>query len=68
MIHIEFKKEEIEELNYERYNHPHPRIQKKCEIYFKWLKLGDFQKIESSRLIKNLISFYAHDEHDQHIV
>lgn len=31
MVHIEFTNEEIEQLKYERYNHPHPRVQKKME-------------------------------------
>ena len=36
MIQIDFTKEEIEELNYERYHHPHPRVQRKMEAL--WLK------------------------------
>lgn len=32
MIRIQFTKEIIEQLRYERYNHPHPRIQKKMSV------------------------------------
>ena len=31
MIRIEFTDEAIEQLRYERFNHPHPRVQKKME-------------------------------------
>lgn len=31
MIHIEFTNEEIKQLQYERFNHPHPRVQMKME-------------------------------------
>ncbi len=36
MIHLEFKEEEKQALSYERFNHPHPRVQKKMEDL--WLK------------------------------
>jgi transposase len=36
MIEIEFTEEEMEALNYERYHHPHPRVQRKMEAL--WLK------------------------------
>ena len=36
MIRIKFTEEEKEELNYERYHHPHPRVQQKMEAV--WLK------------------------------
>jgi transposase len=36
MIQIDFTKEEMEALNYERYHHPHPRVQRKMESL--WLK------------------------------
>ena len=32
MIQIEFGEEEIQQLDYERYHHPHPRVQKKMEV------------------------------------
>lgn len=31
MVQINFTKEEIEEIRYERFNHPHPRVQMKME-------------------------------------
>lgn len=31
MVHIQFTDEEIERLRYERFNHPHPKVQKKME-------------------------------------
>ena len=34
MIKIEFSEEEIQQLNYERYHHPHPRVQKKMEVLY----------------------------------
>lgn len=36
MIKIEFTEEEIKGLKYERYHHPHPRVQRKMEAL--WLK------------------------------
>lgn len=36
MIKINFTEKEREELNFERYNHPHPRVQRKMEAL--WLK------------------------------
>jgi transposase len=36
MIRIEFSAEEMQALDYERYHHPHPRIQRKMEAL--WLK------------------------------
>jgi hypothetical protein len=34
MIQIQFSVEEIEKLNFERYNHPHPKVQKKMEALY----------------------------------
>ena len=36
MIKIEFTEGAIQALNYERYHHPHPRVQRKMEAL--WLK------------------------------
>ena len=36
MIAIDFTEEDIEALDYERYHHPHPRVQRKMEAL--WLK------------------------------
>lgn len=45
MIQIEFNKAEMNALNYERYNHPHPRVQRKMEAL--WLKS---QKLPHSQI------------------
>ena len=34
MIKINFSQEEIEALHYERYHHPHPKVQKKMEVLY----------------------------------
>ena len=34
MIRIEFTEEQIADLNYERYHHPHPRVQQKIEVLY----------------------------------
>lgn len=34
MIQVEFTEQMIEELKYERYHHPHPRVQQKMEVLY----------------------------------
>ena len=34
MIYINFSQEEINQLNYERYHHPHPQVQKRMEVLY----------------------------------
>ncbi len=34
MIYINFTQEERNQLNYERYHHPHPQVQKKMEVLY----------------------------------
>ena len=34
MIHIEFTEQQVEDLSYERYHHPHPRVQQKMEVLY----------------------------------
>ncbi len=36
MVHLEFTKDDEEQLSYERYHNPHPRVRQKCEVL--WLK------------------------------
>jgi len=48
MIKIEFTEEEMQALNYERYNHPHPRVQRKMEAL--WLKSQGMSHNEICRL------------------
>jgi len=40
LINIQFSEEEKRELHYQRYHHPHPRVQKKMEVL--WLKSQGF--------------------------
>ncbi|MCP4486034.1 MAG: IS630 family transposase [Gammaproteobacteria bacterium] len=48
MIKIEFSAEDRERLDYERYHHPHPRVQRKMEAL--WLKSQDLSHQEICRL------------------
>jgi transposase len=48
MIQIEFPPEAIEALHYERYHHPHPRVQRKMEAL--WLKSQKLPHKEIARL------------------
>ena len=48
MIEIEFTEEEKQALNYERYHHPHPRVQRKMEAL--WLKSQKLSHKEICRL------------------
>lgn len=48
MIHIEFTEEEKKALNYERYHHPHPHVQRKMEAL--WLKSQDVPHQDICRL------------------
>ncbi|MDI6793429.1 MAG: IS630 family transposase, partial [bacterium] len=62
MINIEFTKEETQALNYERYNHPHPRVQRKVEAL--WLKSQVFshEKIAQVTSISgNTLTSYLRD-------
>lgn len=48
MIRIEFSQQEIDQINYERYHHPHPRVQRKMEAL--WLKSQGLAHQEICRL------------------
>ena len=48
MIKIDFTAAEIKALHYERYHHPHPRVQRKMEVL--WLKSQGLPHKEISRL------------------
>lgn len=48
MLRLEFTDEIIEELIYERYNHPHPRVQRKMSVLY--LKSQDISHKEIKRL------------------
>ena len=34
MIRIEFTEQQVEDLSYERYHHPHPQVQQKMEVLY----------------------------------
>lgn len=48
MIKLEFSQAQAEALNYERYHHPHPRVQRKMEAL--WLKSQGLRHQEICRL------------------
>ncbi len=50
MINIDFIEEEREALHYERYHHPHPRVQKKMEVL--WLKSLNYPHKEIRKIAK----------------
>ena len=59
MIQIEFSPEAIEQLNYERYHYPHPRIQKKMEVlYLKSQTLPHNEICRLCRISKTTLSKY----------
>ena len=45
MIKIEFSEDEKQDLYYDRYHHPHPRVQLKIEVL--WLKSLGYSHIEA---------------------
>ena len=62
MIHLHFTEEEKQALNYERYHHPHPRVQRKMEAL--WLKSQgeSHQRIAHlTGLTPNMITRYLKD-------
>ena len=62
MIHIEFTEEEIQALNYARYHHPHPRVQRKMEAL--WLKSQGLPHKDIARLTgisTNTLCHYLRD-------
>ena len=48
MIYLEFSEQEQQSLYYERFNHPHPRVQKKMEAL--WLKSQKLPHHQISKL------------------
>lgn len=50
MIQIEFSQEAIDALNYERYHHPHPMIQKRMDVLY--LKSQGLKHQEISRICR----------------
>ena len=50
MLQMQFTAEEIERLHYERFHHPDPRVQKRCETVY--LKALDFAHQEIGRIVR----------------
>lgn len=50
MIKVEFTEEQIKELHYLRFNHPHPRVQLKMEVLY--LKSQELAQNEIAKLAK----------------
>lgn len=63
MIHLNISKEEQDQLHYERYNHPHPRVQKKMEVLFlkSTNKLSHELICEIAKITPNTLRSYLRD-------
>ena len=65
MIKIEFTKEEIENLDYERYHHPHPKVQKRMEIlYLKSQRLSHKEICRLCHISKTTLVIYLKNYRD----
>lgn len=59
MIRIEFTSEEIDALEYERYHHPHPKVQKKMDVlYLKSHGLKHQEICRLGRICKTTLTTY----------
>lgn len=59
MIEIEFTEEEIQEIRYERYHHPHPRVQQRMEVLLLKAKGLQHQQItEIAGICENTLRGY----------
>lgn len=62
MVQIEFTEKEIESLKYERFHHPHPRVQQKMEaVLLKSKKLSHQQIAEIIGVSSNTVTHYLKD-------
>jgi len=66
MIHLEFSAADIDALDYERYHHPHPHVQRKMEVLY--LKSQGLSHQEICRLCRirsktTLVSYLREYEH-----
>jgi len=50
VIHIDFTEEDRKALHYERFHHPHPRVQQKMEAL--WLKSHDLPHAQIAELVQ----------------
>ena len=59
MIRVDFTEEQIADLNYERYHHPHPRVQQKMEVlYLKSQGLSHQVIRQLCQISKTTLTFY----------
>ena len=62
MLRIEFTAEEIKRLDYERYHHPHPRVQRRMEaVYLKALGLPRHEISRVAGIGENTLRGYLRD-------
>jgi hypothetical protein len=62
MLRIDFTAEDVERLDYERYHHPHPRVQRKMEVLYlksQGLSHRDIKRI--ARICENTLLSYLRD-------
>jgi Transposase and inactivated derivatives len=62
MLRIDFTPEDVERLDYERYHHPHPRVQRKMEVVYlksQGVPHRDIKRIE--RICENTLLSYLRD-------
>ena len=65
MIQIEYSPEVIEELDYERYHHPSPKVQKKMEVlYLKSRELSHKEICRICRISKTTLAAYLKQYRD----
>jgi len=69
MIQIEFNKEDLKALNYERYHHPHPRVQQKMEaVLLKSHSLDHKQIAQLTGVSANTVTTYLQEYKNEGIV
>ena len=62
IITYHFSQKEVKKLDYERYNHPHPRVQRKMEVvYLKSQKLVVSEIVRICKLSEKTIRGYLND-------
>jgi len=62
MIEVAFTKEDVQMLNHERYNHPHPRVQRKMEtLWLKSHKIPHKQIAKIAGISINVVTLYLRE-------
>ena len=65
MLQLRFTEEEIKELDYQRYHHPHPRVQRKMEaLLLKAKGLPHHQIANCVGVCENTLRDYLHHYRD----